>query len=293
MKTHKILSFSIFVVLTILLTQLGLPLGGPTAVHAADGVAQLKILTDYPIKSVIVSGTNQNNDAVTWEKDYGDNSIRQEVSIDNWWWRFKWFCPGWNPFCHEDEFPSPDTISPYVWVRYTDGILYNQRCIPSEINRNIDLVVCQLPHHGPKPFLHLPFEASGYEVTSYFDHTSPNYSRESLDNRKNITIFSGYTLSDNCISMYSDGSNAPDCAGTVRAFANTLWELPHVYYSGHDGFDFGFNRYVSPTAPVTITAAYRGLVTFVGWAGACGWMIEIAHDDIGSGYKTRYCHLVE
>jgi hypothetical protein len=109
MKRAISLFVSIAVVLTMLFVSLGLPpgIGGPTAVYADDGLAQLKIVTQYPIETLTVVGVNQNDDAVTWEHNYGENSTVKDVSINDWWWRFKWYCPWWNLFCDEDDYPPP------------------------------------------------------------------------------------------------------------------------------------------------------------------------------------------
>jgi murein DD-endopeptidase MepM/ murein hydrolase activator NlpD len=50
----------------------------------------------------------------------------------------------------------------------------------------------------------------------------------------------------------------------------------------HSGLDFGAYH----LAP--ITAAAPGQVTFVGWKGGYGRVVEIDH---GHGFKTRYAHL--
>ncbi|HEM61823.1 MAG TPA: hypothetical protein ENO24_06000, partial [Chloroflexi bacterium] len=136
----------------------------------------------------------------------------------------------------------------------------------------------------PAAFLYQPFEGTGYfRITAYFDHTCPDYNATGGEPAEDLTVFSGHTLAEHCRSFYSDGTPAAGCTGPIRAFDNTTWELPHAYYSGHDGYDFA----VSGQA----LSAARGLVTFADWKGDCGWMVEIMHDDLGSGYKTRYCHL--
>jgi len=53
-------------------------------------------------------------------------------------------------------------------------------------------------------------------------------------------------------------------------------------WSMHYGLDFGS----SPRAPIFVTA--QGVVTFAGWKGSFGKMIEVDH---GAGIKTRYGHL--
>jgi len=53
-------------------------------------------------------------------------------------------------------------------------------------------------------------------------------------------------------------------------------------WSSHNGLDFAYHR----NTPVLNTAA--GTVTFAGWRGGYGWMIEIDH---GMGIRTRYAHL--
>lgn len=53
-------------------------------------------------------------------------------------------------------------------------------------------------------------------------------------------------------------------------------------WSSHNGLDFAYHR----NSPVLSTAA--GTVTFAGWRGGYGWMIEIDH---GMGIRTRYAHL--
>ncbi len=136
----------------------------------------------------------------------------------------------------------------------------------------------------PNSFLFRPFQSNDYEITSYFDHSCPNYSGENPSQAQNITIFSGHTLSDSCVSYNIDGSLAAGCTGRIKSFVNTAWESPRLYYSGHDGYDF----YTSGN----VLAAAKGIVSFVGEKSSCGWMIEIVHDGDGSGFKTQYCHLV-
>ena len=63
--------------------------------------------------------------------------------------------------------------------------------------------------------------------------------------------------------------------GKRRDPMNRRWAL-------HHGLDFGS----TPRAPVYVTAP--GKVTFAGWKGNFGKMIEIDH---GAGIKTRYAHL--
>lgn len=53
-------------------------------------------------------------------------------------------------------------------------------------------------------------------------------------------------------------------------------------WSSHNGLDFAYHR----NSPVLSTAG--GTVTFAGWRGGYGWMIEIDH---GMGIRTRYAHL--
>ena len=50
----------------------------------------------------------------------------------------------------------------------------------------------------------------------------------------------------------------------------------------HYGLDFGS----TPRAPIYVTAP--GTVSFAGWKGNFGKMIEVDH---GAGIKTRYAHL--
>ena len=150
MKRAMRLFVSIAVVLTMLFMPLGLPpdVGGPTAVYADDGLAQLEIVTQYPIETLTVVGANQNDDAVTWECGYTDECPNEPVSINDWWWRFKWYCPWWSLFCDEDDYPPPDRISPYVWVRYVDGTLEHKRCVPDDFNEDTDWVTCEFSYAG-------------------------------------------------------------------------------------------------------------------------------------------------
>jgi hypothetical protein len=77
--------------LVVVLLLLPLPGGvGPQGAAAADGLAQLRITTHSPIKTLTIVGANQHGEAMTKEIPYGASSTTTDVVVNDWWWRFKW-----------------------------------------------------------------------------------------------------------------------------------------------------------------------------------------------------------
>ncbi|MBN1583126.1 MAG: peptidoglycan DD-metalloendopeptidase family protein, partial [Anaerolineae bacterium] len=127
------------------------------------------------------------------------------------------------------------------------------------------------------PFLQLPF-ARDYQITSYFDHRSPDYTWDDT-----IVIFNGEQASaiDGILSRtatFKGGYYLPD----------TRW---FVYYDGHNAYDYGTR------AGVTVLAAAPGSVVFAGSApSGCATplqFVRIRHDvdHGGEPYYTSYLHL--
>jgi len=121
-------------------------------------------------------------------------------------------------------------------------------------------------------FLTLPFMGPHY-ITSIFDHCGPNY---------NVT---GH------VCRYDGTVASKDVGGPDPTFdagyAQTAGGHDYLYYSGHDGYDYGL--YYEPVA-----AAAPGRVMLADWlvpgCAAClsGKTVEINH---GNGLLTFYGHL--
>ena len=121
-------------------------------------------------------------------------------------------------------------------------------------------------------FLTLPFMGPHY-VTSIFDHCGPNY---------NVT--GRVCRYDGTVASAKVGGPDP----TFNAgYAQTSGGHDYLYYSGHDGYDYGL--YYEPVA-----AAAPGRVTVANWlvpgCHTClsGQTVEIDH---GNGLLTLYGHL--
>ncbi|OLB82881.1 MAG: M23 family metallopeptidase [Chloroflexi bacterium] len=127
---------------------------------------------------------------------------------------------------------------------------------------------------GPSPaaFMTLPFMGPHY-VTSIFDHCGPNYN-----------VSGKVCRYDGAVASASVGGPDP----TFDAgYAQTPGGHDYLYYSGHDGYDYGL--YYEPVA-----AAAPGRVMYANWLDpnchSClsGQTIEIDH---GNGLLTFYGHL--
>jgi murein DD-endopeptidase MepM/ murein hydrolase activator NlpD len=125
---------------------------------------------------------------------------------------------------------------------------------------------------SPGAFLTLPFMGPHY-ITSIFDHCGPNYN---VSGR--ICRYDG--------AVASSKVGGPDPTFDA-GYAQTPGGHDYLYYSGHDGYDYGL--YYEPVA-----AAAPGRVILANWlvpgCTTClsGQTIEIDH---GNGLMTFYGHL--
>lgn len=127
---------------------------------------------------------------------------------------------------------------------------------------------------GPSPdaFLTLPFMGPHY-ITSIFDHCYPDYQQ-----RGQICRYDG--------TVASAKVGGPDPTFDA-GFAQTPGGHDYLYYSGHDGYDYGL--FYEPVA-----AAAPGKVILANWlvpgCHTClsGQTVEIDH---GNGLLTFYGHL--
>jgi murein DD-endopeptidase MepM/ murein hydrolase activator NlpD len=129
-------------------------------------------------------------------------------------------------------------------------------------------------HEAPAAgaFLTLPFMGPHY-ITSIFDHCGPNY---------NVT---GHICRyDGVVASARVGGPDP---GFFAGYAQTPGLQDYLYYSGHDGYDYGL--YYEP-----IAAAAPGRVILSGWlvpgCHTClsGLTVEIDH---GNGLLSFYGHM--
>jgi len=125
---------------------------------------------------------------------------------------------------------------------------------------------------SPSAFLTLPFMGDHY-ITSIFDHCGPNYNVTGRVCRYDGTVASARL-------------GGPD-PGFSAGYAQTPGHQDYLYYSGHDGYDYGL--YYEPVA-----AAAPGRVLLAGWlvpgCHTClsGQTVEIDH---GNGLMTFYGHM--
>jgi len=128
----------------------------------------------------------------------------------------------------------------------------------------------QAPASGA--FLTLPFMGPHY-VTSLFDHCGPNYN-----------VSGRVCRYDGTVASSSVGGPDP---GFGAGYAQTPGGHDYLYYSGHDGYDYGLTY--EPVA-----AAAPGRVLLANWlvpnCHTClsGQTVEIDH---GNGLMTFYGHL--
>ncbi len=121
-------------------------------------------------------------------------------------------------------------------------------------------------------FLTLPFMGPHY-VTSVFDHCGPNYN-----------VSGRICRYDGVVASASVGGPDP---GFGAGYAQTPGGHDYLYYSGHDGYDYGLTY--EPVA-----AAAPGRVVLANWlVPSChtclsGQTVEIDH---GNGLMTFYGHL--
>ena len=125
---------------------------------------------------------------------------------------------------------------------------------------------------SPGAFMTLPFMGPHY-ITSIFDHCGPNYN------------VSGHVCRyDGVVASAKVGGPDP---GFGAGYAQTPGLQDYLYYSGHDGYDYGL--YYEPVA-----AAAPGRVILANWlvpgCHSClsGQTVEIDH---GNGLMTFYGHL--
>ncbi len=128
------------IVVILLLVNLVLPSG---VVFASDGVAQLQIVSAYPMKSIQIIGSNQNGDVVdhTWE--FGDSGTTVLTTL-GWWWRIKYFC---GIECWFGQYP--DDPAPIVWVTYIDDETENEKCRNNDISTLANVSSCYFYYPGP------------------------------------------------------------------------------------------------------------------------------------------------
>ena len=125
---------------------------------------------------------------------------------------------------------------------------------------------------APGAFLTLPFLGPHY-VTSLFDHCGPDY-----------TVSGRVCRYDGTIASANVGGPDP---GFGAGYAQTPGGHDYLYYSGHDGYDYGLTY--EPVA-----AAAPGRVILANWlvpnCHTClsGQTVEIDH---GNGLMTFYGHL--
>ena len=125
---------------------------------------------------------------------------------------------------------------------------------------------------APGAFMTLPFMGAHY-ITSVFDHCGPNY-----------TSHGKVCRYDGSVAAASVGGPDPSFG---EGFAQTPGGHDYLYYSGHDGYDYGL--YYEPVA-----ASAEGTVKMADWAvpgcQSClsGLTVEIDH---GNGLLTYYGHL--
>ncbi len=121
-------------------------------------------------------------------------------------------------------------------------------------------------------FLTLPFMGPHY-VTSIFSHCYPDYG-----------TYTQVCRYDGTIASKSVGGPDPDGNG---GFAQTPGGHDYLYYSGHDGYDYGLWY-----EPVAAAAPGRVILAdwLVSWCHTClsGQTIEVDH---GNGLLTFYGHL--
>ena len=121
-------------------------------------------------------------------------------------------------------------------------------------------------------FLTLPFMGPHY-ITSIFDHCGPNY-----------TTHTDICRYDGTVASAKVGGPDPTFSA---GYAQTPGWHDYLYYSGHDGYDYGLNY--EPVA-----AAAPGRVMLANWlvpgCHTClsGMTVEIDH---GNGLLTLYGHL--
>lgn len=129
-------------------------------------------------------------------------------------------------------------------------------------------------HEAPSAgaFLTLPFMGPHY-ITSLFDHCGPNYN-----------VSGRICRYDGVVASATVGGPDP---GFDAGYAQTPGGHDYLYYSGHDGYDYGL--YYEP-----IAAAAPGRVILANWlvpnCHTClsGQTVEIDH---GNGLMTFYGHM--
>jgi len=125
---------------------------------------------------------------------------------------------------------------------------------------------------APGAFLTLPFMGAHY-VTSLFDHCGPNYN-----------VSGRICRYDGAVASARVGGPDP---GFSAGYAQTPGGHDYLYYSGHDGYDYGL--YYEPVA-----AAAGGRVVLANWlvpgCHTClsGLTVEIDH---GNGLMSFYGHM--
>jgi len=125
---------------------------------------------------------------------------------------------------------------------------------------------------APGAFLTLPFMGAHY-ITSIFDHCGPNYN-----------VSGRVCRYDGVVASARVGGPDP---GFSAGYAQTPGLQDYLYYSGHDGYDYGL--YYEP-----IAAAAPGRVILAGWlvpgCHTClsGQTVEIDH---GNGLMSFYGHM--
>ncbi len=149
-----------------------------------------------------------------------------------------------------------------------------------------------IEHNAPPAaaFLELPFHHSGsfYKaataINSYFDHEYPLLGGGISEPTTSVSGFSGVTPAAAVNNTVMNYTGARQLDGNFN-FQNAS-SYPKIYYSSHDGYDYGTDAGLSLGSSVYAAAA--GTATFTNTCGACGHEVKIDHHN---GYQTIYMHL--
>lgn len=202
------------------------------------------------------------------------------------------------------------TIAEYYNMTLDELISANPDSDPEhiQIGDELNLVV-------PKPFLNVqvkrkvkqeektPFETE-YSYVSYMYNDEQVVDRkgeygvseiEALVTEQNGIQIAKEVLSEKVISkpvseVVTTGTQDPPPKKGTGYFINPL---PGSYISSRFGSrsgGFHLGQDMAKSAGSSIKAADGGTVTFAGWSGSYGYMVDIDH---GGGYMTRYAHCSE
>lgn len=223
------------------------------------------------IKNYIIKGTNEEQIYTVVEGDtYWDIALEHNMSLD------------------ELITANPNSDPTKIQIGDELNLIVPKPFINVQIKREINF---QMP---------IPFETE-YEYASYMYTDEESVKKEGVKGVSQVEaivteqngieiakeLVSQETISEPEAQIVVKGTKDPPPVQGEGIFAKPLssYIVSSRFGPRSGGYHYGLD--MATSAGTAIRAADGGTVTFAGWQGTYGYMVEIDH---GGGYKTRYAH---